>query len=143
MSPGEAFFASCAIVFLLMIVAAYLWYHYSGWKRFSFASGEEGVFSAGKQPVSRMRFKDCVFSFSDPSGNRHSKDVTPTLNGMAVAYAGTGVTSFTLGGVAHRPLNAFTFTLRDVNDRRTVPTKEQAARWATCPARLDGFLRII
>ena len=156
-----AFVSGLVVALAFLLVAAYLWYNYIGWKPFAYREGEVVTFSAGKtESAGSIRFRGATFTVTAPDGTSRSKDVTAILNGMALAYsggAGAATSSFSLGGKVcikknakglctqtgrPRPLNPFTFTIAGFNDRKTVPTKADAAEW-TGAARLTGEARLV
>ena len=133
-------------------MAAYYWYYYTGWADFSFtgttpyAPGQSKstpgwTASTGKN-VSSIRFKDCVFTVVDPGGNKHSADVTPVLNGMAVAYRGSTSAIPTVLSL-DRPLNAFSFNISGVNDGKTVGSADLTKAWGGSATTLTGRMRMV
>jgi len=144
METGAAMIISVLLVVLLLIAFAYLWYNYTGWRPFVFGNGDKVAFSS-KQSVSKLRFKNCIFTVVDPSNQKHTYDVTRNLNGMAVAYKGSPrpPRQLELGGVNRTPLNAFTFTVPGVNDRATLPTAEDIKIWSNSSVALSGQWREI
>lgn len=215
MGPTAAIATAITIVAVVLIAAAYLWYNYTGWQPFSFASkvpfrpgdpctsvkpadscpegekccgsgfacvdiapdvkgycakrcsstsdcsatatceatpqdgvsvcvdtADEPYWGAGESDISRLRFKDCVFTVVDPAGRTHVQDVTAVLNSMTAAYMDSPSAP---PKVLHldRPLNPFSFTIPGVNDVAAVPTAADAARWADSPATLTGKSRVV
>ncbi len=107
MQPGPAFVVGLLIVLVILVIAAYVWYHYTGWKSFSYDAGKTVTFSAGTdkdgndRSAGNVRFKNCIFTLTSPvDGTTRSQDVTGTLNGMALAYSGAynPPQAFSLGG---------------------------------------------
>lgn len=92
--------------------------------------------------ISRLRFSDCIFTITTPDGRRYSQNVTPALNSMAVAYTGSTIkmpNTLYLSG----PLNAFSFVIPGVNDRRTLPTSADAETLDGSACSLTGKYRTI
>lgn len=150
MKPALAFVLGLVVVVVLLIVAAYVWYNYTGWQKFTFegavpynknAPAPKWQASGGDPSAADLRFRDVVFTVVDPSGVAHRRDVTAVLNGMALAYHSAATPPPTLA--LDRPLNAFSFTIPGVNDRQSVPTKSAAAAWANAKTRLEGGVRTL
>ena len=140
-----AILVALLILAVLVVAAAYAWYNFLGWTRFSYSSGAapRWVPPAGKD-VSALRFKGCVYTVQRLDGKKATLDVTPALNAMATAYAGgkDNPAALTLTG----PLNAFSFTIPGFNERTVVPDPA-AYPWCnggTCSgAALSGSYRAI
>lgn len=98
--------------------------------------------AAGGKNVSRLRFKNCVFTTTDPGGVLHTLDVTAALNSMAVAYK-SGVQNVPKVLSLDRPLNAFSFRISGVNDYATVQPAAAPADWANSAVTLSGKFRTI
>ncbi len=131
MQGPTAALTATIIVVALLIIAAFVWYHYTGWQTFSFKTGDNPSWlPANQADISRLRFKDCVFTVNRGDGVSKTQDVTPVLNGMAVAYKGG--TSNPMSLTLTRPLNPFSFVIQGFNDSATVsdPTKPP---WCTSP----------
>lgn len=147
---GSEYFLALAIVVVLLIVAAFVWYYNPGaWKKFSYKGGDAVAFTGGPTTsVERLRFRKCQFATQSPSKVSQSWDVSSVLNGMAVAYKGSnaGKTVLTLGGSARIPLNPFSFTKVGFNDKSVVPTKADSAAWSSVPdsaTTLVGEYRVV
>ena len=149
MAPGQALILGAIVVLVFLILVAFVWYHFTGWKPFKFAgrlpydkkAAPPGWAETGKS-VSSLRFKNCVFTVTTPRGTVRSADVTSVLNGMAVAYRKRGaLPPKTLR--LDRPLNAFSFLIFGVNDSSAVPTAADAARWANSATSLSGLVRAL
>jgi hypothetical protein len=130
MEDGPALLLAAVILAVLVVGAAYAWYNFTGWAAFSYKTGDSPRWAGGD--VSRLRFKDCVFTVARGDGKTAALDVSPALNSMAVAYkTGSAVTNppaLTLT----RPLNPFSFVIAGFNDRLTVPDPT-AAPWCAAP----------
>lgn len=125
-----------AIIALVIIIAVSLInYTARGWNSFLCDNGQTCSWSA--DAVEDLRFRDVTFSVQLPNGESYSKDVTPVLNSMAVAYEGVKNSgSLSLD----RPLNPFSFLIPGVNDSKTVPDPTQGG-WPNAVARLIGKTR--
>jgi hypothetical protein len=141
---GDAVIAA-VVVIVLLIGAAFVWYTFTGWKTFSYTSGDTPAWTpAGQADISRLRFRSCLFTVSRSDGVKRALNVSPALNSMAVAFAGgpNNPPALTLTG----PLNAFSFVIPGFNDRATV-TDPAAAPWCTdagcAGATLVGKVRTI
>lgn len=140
------FVLSITIVLVILIIIAFIWYNFTGWSPFKYSKGNTVTFKTpDESSIAYMRFRNCIFTFTDPKGSLHSIDVTEVLNNMAKGFrdAQNPPSSFTLGGHCQAPLNAFSFVLPGVNDRATVTTSEDAKKWENCDATLTGLQRII
>lgn len=134
------------IAFLLVCVFLYhAWYQGHGWETSGWSTGN-GVAGfagspgspgspggphgevpswtpAGGRSVANLRFRNAVFTMVDVKGQKHTKDVTATLNGMAAAYGGKHYdgadppSKLRLTG----PINPFSFTIKGVNDLPAYP----------------------
>jgi len=119
---NEALLHATALIVVLLLVIAFIWWHYSGWSEFSFANGDWPSWAPTdpKDNVSRLRFKDCVFTVQRAGDAAPtSRDVTAALNGMAVAYAGSRFftrDNYPAALTLARPLNAFSFAIPGFND---------------------------
>lgn len=121
---SEALLHSAAVIIVLLLVIAFLWWHFAGWSEFSFSAGDRPSWAptGAHKNVSRLRFKDCVFSVQragDPAPT--SRDVTGILNNMAIAYSRGNSrffvpSDFPASLSLDRPLNAFSFTIPGFND---------------------------
>ena len=125
--------AILAVVIVLIALIAAAWgYSQMGWETFSYATGDTPSWSAAKNGggyspngIGDLRFKNATFTLSVP-GNGGStdftQDVTPVLNGMAVAYRNTpydgNVNTGTL--LLDSALNPFSFVIPGENDRATI-----------------------
>jgi hypothetical protein len=135
------------ITLLVLVVAAYGWYNFTGWKAFAFAGtipfdATAGVPSWGPAPgrtVAHLRFRNAVFTVTAPDGARHVADVTAALNGMAVAYVGAQTPPATLA--LDSPLNAFSFAVAGINTGNM--SADEAKRWAQSATSLVGSVRTI
>ncbi len=122
-TPVRVFLAA-AIVFVIGTAVAYAWWAWpSAWATTTWAQGSSPSFAPkGDAPSSRLRFRNAAFTVMTADGTARSFDVTPVLNGMAVAYA-----SPPKGGAAPpaitliAPLNPYSFTIAGFNDSATVP----------------------
>ena len=131
MNTGLALIAALVITIILVVGAAYVWYAFFGWSGFSYGTGDSPSWlPAGQADLSRLRFKDCVFTVTRSDGRVGRIDVTPNLNSMAVAYKGGSYNPSTL--TLTRPLNPFSFVIPGFNDRSTVPDPT-VAPWCTSP----------
>lgn len=131
MQGTSAALLAAITVLALLIIAAYVWYNYTGWAAFSFKTGDAPAWTpAAQADISLLRFKDCVFTVQRGDGVAKSYDVTPALNGMAVAYRGGGANPAAL--TLTRPLNPFSFVIPGFNDRASVPDPS-AAPWCASP----------
>jgi hypothetical protein len=117
--------AVSALVYALIILLAIIfcgsfgWYHYSGWATFAYKTKDSPSWKAAKdQDISRLRFKDCVFTVRLPTGKVVAQNVDPALNSMAVAYKSG--TRNPLALTLTRPLNPFSFTIPGFNDKAAV-----------------------
>ena len=206
MEPGQALILGLVVVLVVLLIAAYLWYHKTGWEDFTFAGtvpyavgskcnanpppgsmlcpagktccttpGQQclgsqcvtpctigtdcapgqscagGICQTGTVPswtasgnndISSLRFKGCTFTVTDPSGKQHSADVTAVLNGMTVAYRGATI-SIPRTLYLDRPLNAFSFVIKGVNDSATITSPTEASAWMNSATSLTGQSRTI
>lgn len=139
MQPGAAVILGLVIVVIVLIALAYVWYHHTGWAKFSNDNGDTVSWtSTTGAGISDLRFKDVVFTLN-VNGVSHTQDVTAVLNGMAVAYKDTP-NSGTL--TLDRPLNPFSFVIIGINDRDTVPDN-QTPMWQSATATLAGYFRTV
>jgi hypothetical protein len=133
MEDGPALFLAAVIVIILVVGVAYAWQSFVGWTTFP-------AYKAGDIPkwqpttgsdISRLRFKDCVFTVTRSDGTAATLDATPALNSMAVAYK-SGMSNMPSTLELSAPLNPFSFTIVGFNDKATVadPT---VAPWCTVP----------
>ena len=152
MKPGQALIVGLLVVLVVLIVAAFIWFNFTGWTKFNFVGAvpykksararSTGWAAAGDKTAASLRFSRCTFTVVSPSGVAHSTDVTPVLNGMAVAFRdATGRPPKSL--ILDRPLNAFSFLIPGVNDSRQVPSAAAAAAWAHSATHLTGSVRTI
>lgn len=145
MDTAPAMIMAVLVVSALIVIAAFIW-NSMGWKTFTFKSGDSVSWSAaasanGVSDTSQLRFKNVIFTISvGPPGNIHqyTKDVTAVLNGMAVAYKGTGGTTVNPGVLSlDRQLNAFSFLVMGLNDANTVALPRDWTQYEiACPS--DG-----
>lgn len=149
MDPGPAYLLATIVVVLLLILVAYFWYNRSSaWSSFSYTGGQKVAFTVpdGK-PVKSLRFRKCVFTTANPSGNTQSWDVTAVLNGMAAAYdVPNREVTLPLGGSKQVPLNPFSFIKAGFNDTETVPTSADSTNWGSVPSaatKLVGDVRVV
>lgn len=135
-TPYAAAVALIAVLTLLVIMA-FIWYRFFGWKPFQFAAGDSPTWTpAGSADVSRLRFADAMFSVQLGDGTSRSQDVTAVLNGMAAAYSGGAANPTWL--TLTRPLNAFSFVIPGFNDSATVPDPSRPAWCSSPPASCTG-----
>jgi hypothetical protein len=131
MQKAAAAILAAIIVLVIIIAGSFAWYNLVGWKDFSGKTGDSMSWKPdGTANLSRLRFKDCIFTVTRRDGVVASKNVTAALNGMAVAYEGGTSMPSTL--TLTRPLNAFSFTIPGFNDTATVsdPSSEP---WCQSP----------
>lgn len=141
---GADLAAALGATLLLALVAAYVWYNFTGWQPFRFQTGSVPTWvPSGGADVSRLRFKGCTFAVALAAGPPRTADVSAALNSMAVAYKGgkANPAALTLTG----PLNPFSFVIEGFNDRATVPDPTVAPWCDGCGARaaLAGQVRTI
>lgn len=130
MQSIQAAILAAVITLTLLVIAAFVWSRI-GWQQFSNQTGDSVSWqAAGSADVSRLRFRNCIFTVKRSDGATQSKDVTAVLNGMATAYAGgpNNPTELSLD----RPLNPFSFLIAGFNDSTTVPDPT-AAPWCSAP----------
>jgi len=141
-------------VLLLLLIGAFAWYHWPGsWEAFEFYGGSRPAWPApAGEKVNSLRFEGCTFTTANPQGEKASFDVTPVLNGMAVAYdvplaPGMSNTLFLGGSEGQQiPLNPFSFVIPGFNDRGAVPDSTARDRWKVVPpgaTKLTGRVRAI
>lgn len=145
MRRSRALLTAVLVVLVLLLVAAWLYYNQYGWTGFGYAGGQQVAFTASNgRAASMLRFKDCMFSTTSPSGQTRTADVTAILNGMAAAYGGDSgapqYEGFVLGGSARHPLNPFSFTIKGFNDRATVSDPSQ---WRGGRTTLTGYIKTL
>lgn len=130
MNTGLASIVALVVVLILLVMAAYVWYNYTGWKTFSYSTGDSPSWTPTDSDISSLRFKDCSFVVQRGDGKMATLDATAVLNSMAVAYA--GATKKPLALTLVRPLNPFSFVIPGFNDRASVPDPT-VAPWCTSP----------
>ena len=118
MDTTSALFASALIIIIILLVAAYIWYNFIGWTEFNATTGDQPIWKPDVA-ISRLRFKDCIFTVTRSDGVSQSLDVSQVLNGMVVAFKNSTL------DVAEplklvRPLNPFSFVIAGFNDKATV-----------------------
>ena len=148
METAAAYIVALLVVLVLLVVAAFAWYHQpSKWKSFSYVGGDVVTFVTGTTPLGRLRFKGCTFTTANPANTPATWDVTGVLNGMSAAYdIPVGKYELSLGGSAKHPLNPFSFTKVGFNDITTVPTAAANNTWAAVPnsaTTLTGMMRLV
>ena len=132
METGAALITSTVIVIIILIVAAYVWYNYIGWASFTYKTGDHPSWlPASGVSISRLRFKDCIFTVTRADKKVASLDVAPVLNAMAVAYK-TSTSGTPQELTLTRPLNPFSFVIKGFNDRATV-SNPGVYPWCTSP----------
>ena len=128
------------ITLIILVVTAYVWYNFYGWKEFPQFEygGDTPSWTAVGGTVADLRFKDVVFTIGTTP-----YDVTNQLNAMAKAYSGSSYTGDTLA--LSGPLNALSFTIPGVNDTNTLTSDTAAANYQTnnSSGTLTGKMRII
>lgn len=120
----SAFLQSVAIIVALLLVIAFVWWHFTGWTEFSYQEGDLPSWAptGSRKNISRLRFKNCVFSVQRAGdASPTARDVTSVLNSMAVAYSRSTSRSMPAGNfpkalTLDRPLNAFSFVIPAFND---------------------------
>lgn len=121
MKTGLALLGAVVITLIVLVVAAYVWWHYTGWETFAYSAGDSPEWRPTKGAhVSRLRFKDCSFQVLRADGATSGIDAAPALNSMAIAFkkAARGTAPSALALV--RPLNPFSFVIPGFNDRASV-----------------------
>jgi hypothetical protein len=132
METAAALITSTVIVIIILIIAAYVWYNYIGWSGFAYKTGDRPSWlPASGVSISRLRFKDCIFTVTRADKKVSSLDVAPVLNAMAVAYK-TSTVGIPQTLTLTRPLNPFSFVIKGFNDRATV-SDPRVYPWCTAP----------
>jgi hypothetical protein len=110
------FILSLTVTLLLLVLICFVWYHILGWQHFTFSTGDSVSWTpSGSKTIDYIRFKNCSFIVTPPSGTAKTIDVTKNLNNMAKAYTASpisGVKALTLV----RNLNPMSFTITGLND---------------------------
>ena len=133
MGTGLALLLAAIIVLVLAIVASYVWYNFTEWTEFSYNTGDDPSWTANNNAdISRLRFKDCIFTVTRADGKVATLNVSPVLNSMAVAYKSGSVGTNPPALVLTRPLNPFSFVIAGFNDKLTV-SDPTGAPWCTAP----------
>jgi hypothetical protein len=97
-----------------------------------------GATGKGKT-IADLMFYDCVFTIETPDGRTMSRDVTITLNSMAMAYKGAFKPPAMLS--LDSPLSALSFPIKDAGN--IARTREEAAKWTNMRSRLTGKVRTL
>lgn len=145
------------ITIAAMLVGLYVWSRYAHWEKFAFTTDTDASawprwVPRGGADISRLRFRDAIFTVQRGDGKTFSRDVSSVLDGMAKAYEGASdlaVAALTLPG-----LHPFSFVVPGQNTRAEVaPGAERAWPWcwagtgeaALCGARasLVGYVKTI
>ena len=153
MASASDFLIAVVVVLVLFVIIGYVWYNNTGWTDFSYSQGQAVSFSAqpapdGTMDTSKLRFKAAVFSVTPVGGTTATKDVTATLNSMAVGYAGTAGTPGNTGVLSlnsflpEQGLTAFSFQIPGVNDKAAVPDNTAPA-WTGAAVSLAGEVRTL
>lgn len=131
MQNMSAILLATITVMVIVIAIALMWYNFMGWTTFTNKTGDSPSWAppAGAD-ISKLRFKNCVFSVSRADGVIKTQNVDAVLNGMAVAYR-NGVNS-PMALTLVRPLNAFSFVIPGFNDRATV-SDPSGFPWCAAP----------
>lgn len=124
----EALIASLVLL-VFGIAALYATYNYTGWSDFAWTNGATPAWPS--PDVTRLRFKEAVFTVKRGDGAQATLDVTAVLNGMALGLTGSRAPPPALRLTG--PLNAFSFVIPGFNDRATV-ADPGAAPWCSRPA---------
>jgi hypothetical protein len=131
LGDGPAAAIALLAVIVIVLVVAFGWYHYTGWTTFSYRVGESPSWTPSTGgDVSRLRFKDCVYTITRGDKVVKTQDVTPVLNSMAVSQKGNAKQPKAL--TLDRPMNPFSFVITGFNDRKSVPDPT-VAPWCTAP----------
>lgn len=119
----SAFLLALVVTMLLIVAFCFVQYYCIGWQKFSFKIGDAATWAPSNNKTKDfVRFKNCIFTVTTPTGSVHTKDVTVNLNAMARAYSDLAVDSTysikpstsTISLV--RNLNPFSFIIAGVND---------------------------
>jgi hypothetical protein len=147
MKSGLALLGAVVITLIILVVAAYAWWHYTGWQTFTYSAGDSPEWRPTKEAhVSRLRFKDCAFQVQGADGVVRKVDAAPALNSMAVAYKNGARGAVPSALALVRPLNPFSFVIRGFNDRASVSDPSDPAWCGGGPCQgvtLSGKVRTI
>jgi len=140
------------IVLVIVVLAAYAWYHMYGWTKFAYTSGNTVSWVSSTGKTESLRFKNAKFTLYMPDGTTRVWDVSEVLNSMAIAYEGTvgAANTGTLmlrvlnssGNPEPSPLNPFSFIKTGVNDTSVV-SDPTASPWPNVTVSLVGSWRTI
>ena len=161
MDPASAALVSLIIILTVALCGSYGWYNYVGWLPFSFTGDPKNVAldaaakaSGGTRPagpswtplndadISRLRFKDCVFTVTRSGAAPAVKNVTANLNSMAVAYKDSPMKTNPGSLKLTRYLNSFSFLIPGVNDKVSAPNNKDPV-WINATVTLTGKYRTI
>lgn len=165
MNTGAAIFLAVICTLVITIGAAYVWYNYNGgWTKFNYSTGDLPSWTPAKDAdISRLRFKDCIFTVTVPAGDSSpsitkTANAAPALNAMALGFKGGVSNPASLKLV--RPLNPFSFHIKGFNDKAVAddqnswvaklqsklctadsdcPFSKQAGACAPCPGGCDRY----
>lgn len=123
MEGAAAYLVSALIIVVILVLSAYLWRHYYGWKPFVFTSNStNGLVDPAWVPtdtgdISRLRFENVRFTVTLPNGQyQYLEDVSPILDNMALAYKSAGLNPKAVPALKLRePLNSFSFPIQGYN----------------------------
>jgi hypothetical protein len=133
METGSALLFATIVLIVLILSAAYAWYNFTGWTAFSYKTGDSPSWIPAKsEDISRLRFKDCVFTVTRTDGKVATLDADPVLNSMAVAYKSGSINTNPATLTLTRPLNPFSFVITGFNDKASVPDPT-VSPWCTAP----------
>lgn len=161
MDPASAALVTLIIILTAALCGSYGWYNYVGWQPFSFTGDPNNAALAatakanGTTPpagpfwiptkdadISRLRFKDCVFTVKRSDAAAKVKNVTANLNSMAVAYKDSPSKINPTSLKLTRYLNSFSFLIPGFNDKVTAPNNKDPA-WINATVTLTGKYRTI
>lgn len=102
--------------FIILALIVIAWWFFTGWTKFSYKIGDLPVWAA--QDITKLRFRNCIFTVTMNNGTAQHKDVSSNLDAMAAAYVGAKSIPPSIG--LYTPLNPYSFIIDGFNDSKTV-----------------------
>lgn len=109
------------VIIVSIMFMSYLTYNYTGWKSFTMKKGENfQITDADPKLVSKLQFRNCIFTIKGSDGTTKTLNVASILNTMAAAYEGNDNPGYVFK-LDDPGLSTYSFRIPGFNDDKNRP----------------------
>lgn len=133
----------CIVAFIVAGIMRYLIYEYTGWKSFTMTKGENfQITDLDPTLVSKLKFRDCVFTIKGLDGTVKSYTVTYVLNTMLSAYENNNNKNYVFK-LDDPGLSIYSFQVPGFNDKTNKPDPSNWSDDIKTEVTLIGYYKLL